>query len=138
MFRNRLTVFVALILLSTLAAGAQQLQPPQTPPAPGGEQTFTITVNSQLVVDTVIVNDKDGKPIHGLTKDDFTVTEDNVPQTISVFEYQKLDDTPVQLSDGGTIPKATVEAVKPAQLTPPPAGDARYDNRRLLVLFFDL
>src|SRR5262249_47581970 len=111
MFRNRLTAFVVLILLSTLAAGAQQLQPPQTPPAPGGEQTFTISVNTQLVVETVIVKDRDGKPIEGLTKDDFTVTEDNTPQSITVFEAQKLDDTPVQLSDGGTIPKATVEAV---------------------------
>ena len=41
----------------------------------------------------VSVTDKDGKLIEGLTADDFTLTEDNVPQTISVFEFQKLDDT---------------------------------------------
>ena len=41
--------------------------------------------------------DEDGKPVEDLTAKDFAITEDGVPQTISVFEYQKLtDDTPAQ------------------------------------------
>jgi VWFA-related protein len=118
---------------------AQQLNPRAAQPAPQQqEQTFTLNINTQLVVETVVVKDKDGKNIKGLTKDDFTITEDNMPQTISVFEYQELDETPVTLPDGGAIPKPTVEPLKPRQITPPPAGDARYNNRRLMVLFFDL
>src|SRR5262249_53237858 len=33
------------------------------------DQPYTIRVKTQLIVETVIVNDKDGKPIEGLTKD---------------------------------------------------------------------
>src|SRR5436853_2700441 len=46
-------------------------------------------VNSQLVIQTVTVTDKNGKSVEALTKDDFLLTEDNIPQTISVFEFEK-------------------------------------------------
>jgi VWFA-related protein len=139
MFRARLTLFLSL-LLCTLESGAQQAQqarPAQRSQEP--QQPFTVRVSTQLVVETVVVKDRAGKEIEGLTKDDFTVTEDGVAQTISVFEYQKLEDTPVlALADGGVIPKTSVDPVKPQQITPPSSGDARYQNRRLMVLFFDL
>ncbi len=48
--------------------------------------------STQLVIETVSVKDKNGKPIEGLTAKDFTVTEDGAPQTISFFEYQKLQE----------------------------------------------
>ena len=62
-------------------------QEPQSP--------FVLRVNTQLVVRTVFVKDKDGHPIEGLTAGDFVLTEDGVRQTLSVFEFQKMDDTPV-------------------------------------------
>jgi len=109
-------------------ASAQQ-QPP-----------FTIKVDTQLVVETVVVKDREGKDLEGLTDKDFTVTEDGVPQTIRVFEFQRLEDTPTPASPGGAA-RPAVELVQPkipTQITPPPAGDSRYRDRRLLVLFFDL
>src|SRR5439155_26174532 len=97
------------------------------------QQPFTIKVDTQLVVQTVVVKDKDGKPIEGLTEKDFAVTEDNVPQTVSVFEFQKLDDAPAP---------ATTPAPAPAPVATPAAtparADARYRDHRLLVLFFDM
>src|SRR5262245_40064921 len=121
MFKVRLISFLLSLMLWTLAAVAQQAQPAQS--AQESQQPFTLKVNAQFVVETVVVRDRDGKTIEGLTKDDFTITEDNVAQNISVFEFQKLDDTPIPtLADGGTIPKPTVEPVRPAQITPPPAG----------------
>src|SRR5437867_8862311 len=95
------------------------------------QQPFTIKVDTQLVVQTVVVKDKDGKPIEGLTEKDFAVTEDNVPQTISVFEFQKLDDAPAPATTPAPAPAATPAAT-------PARADARYRDHRLLVLFFDM
>src|SRR5437660_7015247 len=118
-----------LVLMFFLATGRAQQQQP-----------FTIKIDTQLVVETVVVKDKDGKNLEGLTDKDFTVTEDGVPQTISVFQFQRLEDTPAPASSGGAAqPAAEVVQPKiPTQITPPPPGDSRYRDRRLLVLFFDL
>src|SRR5215831_15008885 len=134
-----LLLLVVLFSLCMLVADAQQqpqLQPPQQAPQ-DAQQPFTLKINADLVVETVTVKDKDGKAVEGLRKDDFTVTEDGVPQSISLFEFQRFEDAPSSATEVA-IPKPTVEAVKPTQITPPAAGDARYQNRRLLVLFFDL
>lgn len=50
--------------------------------------------NLGLVIDDVTVTDQNGTAIEGLTAKDFTITEDGVPQTISVFEFQKLTAQP--------------------------------------------
>src|SRR5215471_5972271 len=78
-----------LLFATILTASAQQpqLQAPQK-----DTQPFTLKVSTQLVVENVVVKDKDGKPIEDLTAKDFTVTEDGVPQTISVFYIQKIND----------------------------------------------
>ena len=104
------------------------------------QQPFTIRVDTQLVVETVVVKDKDGKNLEGLIDKDFTVTEDGVPQTISVFQFERLEDTPAPAPPAGAQqPAAEVVQPKiPTQITSPPPGDSRYRNRRLLVLFFDL
>src|SRR2546425_6459378 len=78
--------FFLVMMLPAFVVHAQQ-QPTQTAP-------FTIKIDTQLVVETVMVKDKDGKNIEGLTEKDFVVTEDNVPQTISVFHFEKLVDNP--------------------------------------------
>ena len=104
------------------------------------QQPFTIRVDTQLVVETVVVKDKDGKNLEGLIDKDFTVTEDGVPQTISVFQFERLEDTTAPAPPAGAQqPAAEVVQPKiPTQITSPPPGDSRYRNRRLLVLFFDL
>src|SRR5207247_3319729 len=102
------------------------------------QQPFTIRVDTQLVVETVVVKDKDGKNLEGLIDKDFTVTEDGVPQTISVFQFERLEDTPAP-SPGAQQPAAEVVQQKiQTQITQPPPGDRRYRIRRLLILFFYL
>lgn len=55
----------------------------QTPPAPPAQPTFRAGVTA--VTTDVITRDKDGRFVSTLTKDDFTVLEDGVAQTITSF-----------------------------------------------------
>src|SRR6516164_6433586 len=77
-------------------------------------QDVTFTSNTSLVIIDANVRDKSGKVIPDLKKSDFTVLEDGKPQTISVFEFQRLE--------GDTH----LPAVPAAQAAPPaPAGTIR-------------
>src|SRR5690242_14011099 len=58
---------------------------------PGLAQQPTFRSGTKLIVQTVSVKDKDGKPVEGLTARDFVVTEDGEPQTVSFVEYQRLE-----------------------------------------------
>jgi len=80
---------ISIALIFVLLAAAQQ--PVQAPPA-ASAGTVRFQANTQLVVETVTVKDKNGKPVTGLTAKDFTITEDGVAQTISFCEFQKLDE----------------------------------------------
>jgi VWFA-related protein len=106
------------------------------------EQPFKIQVNTQLVVEVVVVKDKDGNTIEGLTEKDFTVTEDNVPQTISMFHMERLDDAPAAgpepVAPTPSSPKPAAAVEQPLLLQPAAQGAGRYQDRRLLVLFFDM
>jgi len=51
-----------------------------------GQPGYTLKVNSQLVTLDVVVNDKDGQPVLGLTRNDFTILEDKVERPIVSFE----------------------------------------------------
>src|ERR1017187_6678111 len=70
------------LTLPALAAGrdAPLRQNSQQSTAP------TIQVYSRETVVDVTVLDKDGKPVHGLTRGDFTVEEDGKPEAIRRFE----------------------------------------------------
>ena len=83
---RRLTGLIVLVMAGAFA-GAQQIG--QNKPAGAGDN-FTLTVKVQLVVEAVVVKDKDGKPIQGLTAKDFALTEDGAPQSISFCEHQAL------------------------------------------------
>jgi VWFA-related protein len=97
------------------------------------QQPFTIQVNTRLIVETVSVTDKSGKPIEGLTKDDFVLTEDGTPQAISVFDFEKLDD-----SAPPPPPPSMLNAPAATRITPSTAEAARYQDRRLLPIYFDM
>lgn len=49
----------------------------------------TLRLNSRAVLVDVIVTDRDGKPVTGLTKDAFRVTEQGKPQSIAYFEEHR-------------------------------------------------
>ena len=77
----------AAILISSLAAGssAQNDRPQESPDS-------TLKVNSRAVLVDVIVTDKSGNPVKGLTQSDFTVLEDGKPQPLAFFEPHTAED----------------------------------------------
>lgn len=62
---------------------AKDSQPASARPANSAE---TLRASTQLVVVDVVVQDSGGQPIHGLTRDNFVLTEQKRPQTIRNFE----------------------------------------------------
>ncbi len=102
-----------------------------------GAATFSST--TQLVVETVVVKDKSGKPIENLSAPDFSITEDGAPQSIRFFEFQRLPEIPdtSPLPDVAQRP-APFQRITRTQIAPETPGNPRYRDRRLLALYFDM
>ncbi len=75
-------------------APATPQRPAQAGPAAASGQTPSFAAGIEQVVVDVVVTDKKGNPIRGLKKEDMTVTEDGVAQTIASFEAITLPDKP--------------------------------------------
>lgn len=96
MARSRVLVCVAL-LAGAIPFQRVTAQTQQTAPAPASP---TIKVTSALVFLDVTVLDKKNHPVvTGLTKDDFTITEDKTPQPIFSFEAPQTHLNQPNLSD---------------------------------------
>ena len=125
------------IMLSCMLAAAQQVG--QNAPLEH-EETTTIKVSSQLVVEAVVVRDKKGDPVPGLTVKDFTLTEDGVPQKIRFCEQQELPHgpsaEPIAPPQPGNV--TIYDRLARTRITPEVAGNIRYKDRRLLTLYFDM
>ena len=121
----------------TLPAGAQLTG--QNKPA-GATDTPTISVTTRLIIETVTVKDKKGKPIDGLTDKDFTITEDGIPQVIKFCEHQTLpeDATPLAVTPSGTEDIKIYNRLARTQISSETPGQVRYKDRRLLALYFDM
>ena len=55
-------------------------------PSLGQDESTTLRVNSRAVVVDVVVTDSSGKPVTGLSRDAFTVTEQGKTQAVAFFE----------------------------------------------------
>lgn len=78
----------SLFTLFLAAQGFTQSPAQQPPPQKSGTPPATLRVTARLVQVNVIAQDKDGQPVTGLTKDDFTVLDKGQPQQISSFAEQ--------------------------------------------------
>jgi VWFA-related protein len=120
---------VAALLFSVGLVQAQQA-PDQ--PAQG---TYTLKVNSDLVLTNVVVRDrKTGEIVRGLTANDFTILENGKPQKIASFDFESVDqvaalnEATVSGSSGPLVLGKSSNVASPEQLR----------NHRLIVMFFDL
>ena len=75
---------LAVTVAGFLAASGAPAQPPSS--------TFPSKI--ELITVDVVVVDKKGQPVPGLTRDDFVVEEDGRPQTIVSFEAVRLEAEP--------------------------------------------
>ncbi len=118
----------------------------QTPPGQSAEQPPlkpTFKVGTELVLVNVVVRDRSGNVVRGLKQDDFIITEDNKPQSISSFDFEELD----RPDAGAASAEPQPQPVLPKQPAPPRAATAPtpavaappvdMHGRRLIVLFFD-
>ena len=98
----------------------------QTPPV-AAKKTAKFDVTTQLVVVNVAVKTKNGDPVDSLTTSDFTVSEDGKPQKIKIFEFQRLEDTPlsapalVRRIEGAGVSCAGVYAGREIDHSPQPS-----------------
>lgn len=126
------SLVVASLVLGAACGVSLLAAPPQARPL------FKAGVD--LVTVNVVVRDRDGNPIRGLTRDDFVVEEDGKPQRTTTFDVEELEtraagapvpEIPTVLGSVGKAPAPSTAASVPAPLVD-------MHGRRLVVLFFDL
>ncbi|MGB6134296.1 MAG: VWA domain-containing protein [Acidobacteriaceae bacterium] len=123
------TVFVALLLAAAVA------RPLRAQDQPGNQSTFTLRINSDVVLTNVVVRDrKTGEPVRGLTAKDFTIFENDKPQQITSFDSENVDQAAV-------LDEATISGTAENNLfrgNGTTATEEALHDRRLIVMFFDL
>lgn len=95
--------------------------------------------SSNLVIVDVYARDKSGKLLMDLKKSDFILLEDGKPQSIAVFEIQKLEGDPLPplADDPKTLVVRNAPPPEPVKTAPRPTGVIKFQDRRLISLFFD-
>ena len=115
-------------------------------------QDTTFSANANLVIIDATVRDKSGKVVPDLKKSDFTLFEDGKQQTISVFEFQKLEgdnllppvpaskpvaETPAPTPNATPAPAPAPKRVTAGPTTATAKPVIRYQDRRLVAMLFD-
>ncbi len=135
-FRPMRSLIVLVITASAIClAVAQDGPPPLDNSQQRGNPSFTLKMNSDIVLTNVVVRDKKtGEVVRGLTEKDFTILENGKPQKLDSFDFQSVD-------MAAPLNEATVNGTTgPIVLgkTPVVSNDQQLRNHRLIVLFFDL
>src|SRR3954463_13416367 len=96
---------------------------------------YRIRVTSDLVLTNVVVRDKQGNLVRGLSQDDFSILEDGKPQRITSFDFENVD----ALVTAGTTGPTVSGTAAPLRIigTNQPVNKEELKNHRLIVLFFD-
>jgi VWFA-related protein len=108
------------------------------------EPKAAFRTNVDLVVVDVVVRDKSGAPVKGLTANDFEIREDNRPQQIVSFNVEEITTTPPPAQPipavlvAGTQKPDAQKTTAAADVAATPVRREDLAGRRLIVLLFDL
>jgi VWFA-related protein len=120
-------------VMSSLLAGALTSGSAQQPDASG---TFTMKVQSDIVLTNVVVRDKKtGEVVKGLKASDFTILENGKPQKIASFDYQNVDEAAILREKSTVVGKASIADLVNGDFA---ANPSSLRDHRLIVMFFDL
>jgi VWFA-related protein len=101
------------------------------------QSEYVFHVQSDLVLVSVTVREKNGKFVEGLKPENFTILEDNKPQKILSFDVENVDAVPsMDVTQAKPLPEPA-----PGQANPPASAAntaSQFKDRRLIVLFLDL
>jgi len=122
------SAFSAFVL--SVPVSAQQSAAQVPPPA--------FRSNVSVVVVDVVVRDRSGAIVRGLTANDFEVREDNRPQQIRSFDFEEVTTAPPAAAPPPALLTAAAIAAAPAAAPGPPLRREDLAGRRLVVLLFDL
>jgi VWFA-related protein len=85
-----------IIVAATLSVSAQKPKPSPAPTPPSDENTVKIPIRRVRL--PITVQDKKGQFVAGLTKNDFIILEDKVPQAIETFSDDLALTTPLYIA----------------------------------------
>src|SRR5947199_3599165 len=140
MSKRAFVPFLALLLLLPARAQQPRSSPEKTTPPPPTKETSpqsaqddVVRITTNLVqLDAVAM--KDGKQVTDLAADDFEITEDGKPQTITHFSYISNVPAAARPSSNNITPKPdnnkTAAPVLPAVVRP-------YEVRRTIAIVVD-
>ncbi len=100
--------------------------------AQSGQQPDSIKVKTEVIQLRAVVNDRKGRPVEGLTKDDFLLTEDGVAQPIEFFSQLRL----LHGSQTNTPPTGRSRSGQNVETSGVVPGTAR--SQRFILLLVDL
>ena len=121
-----------LALMLALASTVVAAQSPQRP-SPRASESYSSATTAILV--DVVVRDRRGRPVTDLTKDDFEISENAVPQTIGSFSVVSRA-TGIGIQVKKRVPGTTTIA-GPTGTEPSPAADEKEDEPPTTAIVFD-
>ena len=119
----------------------------------GAQERPRFRSGANLVSVDVIVRDRAGQIVKGLTAADFELREDGRPQDISTFTFQEIADKPASTASVDILAAAEAKVLEDARraapaaapapptesaVTPEPMTSQALAGRRLIVLLFDV
>jgi VWFA-related protein len=123
----RLAVTLVLIFCAAMECLTQESPRPQKEPV--------LKVEATAVVVDVIVTDRKGRHVPGLTASDFKLSEDNSPQTIESFTSPVARTRPQQVENGKAAPAAEAPSAAAPKDT---AATKQARTPQLITLVIDL